>query len=350
MPIGFKYGREARVGLILSEKECVVAGVTTTNKCAAAPVIYSRQILDGGRASAIVVNSGNANACTGEQGLKAAREMAFIASRELGLEQGQVIVASTGKIGVPLDMETIRNDIVAAGYELSRENIDEVAQAILTTDTRTKKIEVDLGDAKIVGIAKGSGMIHPDMATMLAFIMTDAKVEHAQLQKALEEAVSISFNMITVDGDTSTNDMCVVLANGMAGKVSSTVFLRGLVKVCTYLAKEIARDGEGATKLFKVQVNHAESHEEAVSAAKTIAGSPLVKTAVHGADPNWGRVAAAIGRSGALIDPDTIAIKMEDLESEAPKIIVDLNMGESSAIAWGCDLTKGYIDINTKYN
>ncbi|MFH1429018.1 MAG: bifunctional ornithine acetyltransferase/N-acetylglutamate synthase, partial [Candidatus Margulisiibacteriota bacterium] len=184
----------------------------------------------------------------------------------------------------------------------------------------------------------------------LSFIMTDAQVEHAELQKMLEEAVNVSFNMITVDGDTSTNDMCVVMANGMAGKVSSAVFLRGLIKVCTYLAKEIARDGEGATKLLEVRVNHAESHQGAVNAAKTIAGSPLVKTAVHGADPNWGRVAAAIGRSSALFDPDSFVIKMEDLATLEPKIIVDLNMGESSAIAWGCDLTKGYIDINTKYN
>ena len=350
MPKGFKYGAEGRVALIYSEKECVVAGVTTQNKVAAAPIVYSRTILEGGRASAIVVNSGCANACTGEQGLNDAQKMAFITAKELGLEQGKVVVASTGKIGVPLDMNSIRNGIVTAGYELSEANIDKVAQAILTTDLKVKKIEVDLGGATIVGIAKGSGMIHPDMATMLSFIMTDAKVELAELKSALAEAVEQSFNMITVDGDTSTNDMCVVMANGLAGEVSSTVFQRGLIKVCTFLAKEIARDGEGATKLLEVQVLHAESKSDAIKAAKTVAGSPLVKCAVHGADPNWGRVSAAIGRSGALIDPDNIKIRMEELNSAEPKIIIDLNLGKFEAISWGCDLTKGYIDINTKYN
>ena len=347
---GFKYGTDGRVALIYSEKECVVAGVTTQNKVAAAPVIYSRTILAEGRASAIVVNSGCANACTGEQGLNDAQKMAFITAKELGLDQGKVIVASTGKIGVPLDMNSIRNSIVTAGYELSETNIDNVAKTILTTDLRTKQIEIDLGGPKIVGVAKGSGMIHPDMATMLSFIMTDAKVESAELKSALQEAVAQSFNMITVDGDTSTNDMCVVMSNGLAGKVSSLVLLRGLIKVCTFLAKEIARDGEGATKLIEVQVLHASSKQDAIKAAKTVAGSPLVKCAVHGADPNWGRVAGAVGRSGALIDPDHLKISMDELTTAEPKIIIDLNLGEYSATAWGCDLTKGYIDINTKYN
>jgi glutamate N-acetyltransferase/amino-acid N-acetyltransferase len=277
--------------------------------------------------------------------------MAFLTAKECGADQGRVIVASTGKIGIPMDMDKIRNGIVTAAYELSEGSLDNVAQAILTTDTRMKKIEVDLGNGvSMVGIAKGSGMIHPDMATMLSFIMTDAKINVLELRKVLREAVNLSFNMITVDGDTSTNDMCVVLANGMAGEVSSAVFARGLIKVCTHLAKEIARDGEGATKLIEVEVVHAETKQDAIRVAKAVAGSPLVKTAVHGADPNWGRVAAAAGRVEAALQPDKLKIKMEALETAEPKIVVDLNMGTETAIAWGCDLTKGYIDINTEYN
>jgi glutamate N-acetyltransferase/amino-acid N-acetyltransferase len=276
--------------------------------------------------------------------------MAAIAAHKLKTSPDKVIVASTGKIGVPMNMRLIRNGLVEATDALSEKNIESVAKAIMTTDLTKKMISVKVGKASIVGIAKGSGMIHPNMATMLAFIMTDARVTKTELQKALKQAVDVSFNMITVDGDTSTNDMCTVMANGLAGEVNTATFTKGLLEVCTYLAKEMARDGEGATKLIEVEVKHAATQADAIKAAKAVAGSPLVKTAVHGADPNWGRVAAAVGYSGAEVDPDTMVIKMLALSSKEPKIHVDLKKGKFEAVAWGCDLTKGYIDINTKYN
>ena len=352
MALGFKYAASKKVSLIYSENPFNVAGVFTQNKCAAAPVLYTKNIVENHkRAQSVVINSGNANAATGKQGESDVFAMSRLVSEKLGLTPEQTLVASTGKIGVNLDMNYINENIDVASRDLSDKNIEKVAQAILTTDTRVKIIKEKVGETSIVGIAKGSGMIHPNMATMLAFIMTDAQIESSALQNYLQNAVSQTFNMVTVDGDTSTNDMCLLLANGIAGDVvDHLLFQEKLLNVCKYLAKEIVRDGEGATKLIEVIACNACSKKDAILVAKTVASSPLVKTAVCGADPNWGRVVAAVGRSGAAVDVDKIDIEMLYLSSPEPKIIIDLGLGKEIATAWGCDLTKEYININTKYN
>jgi len=373
---GLKVKGGLDVGILYSEAPCFAAGLFTTNRIKAAPVVCSQKHLADGRGRAIVVNSGCANACTGDQGMRDAEAMTELAAKKLGITPGEVVVASTGVIGERLPVER-----VAAGVEkvsLSREGGHELARAIMTTDTSPKEIavKVDGGGFVIGGIAKGSGMIHPTLGTLLCFLTTDAAVDGRFLETALRDAVDVSFNMVTIDGDTSPNDTVVILANGMAGNEAFTqgtaageAFGEALTEVCTYLARRIAADGEGAGKLIEVTVEGALSIGEARMAARTIAGSPLLKAAVHGCDPNWGRVIAALGRSGAEIDGTRIDLFLDSMclmaqgvpgtfdrdrakavmgRSEVP-IRVCLNLADCSATAWGCDLTAEYVAINSEY-
>jgi len=368
------------LGILYSEAPCVAAGVFTRNRVKAAPVRLCQRHLENGRAQAIVVNSGCANACTGDQGTADAEEMALLAAKNLGLSQQDVLVASTGVIGKALPMGRVRAGIGLV--TVSRECGHDLARAIVTTDTFPKEVAVRVslgpgeGDITIGGIAKGAGMIHPDMATLLCFIATDAAVSPAFLRSALKRAVDASFNMVTVDGDTSPNDSVMVLANGLAGNrvirsggPGAEKFEKGLQGVCLFLAKSIARDGEGATRLIEVTVEGALTTAQARRAARTVAGSSLVKAAVHGADPNWGRVIAALGRSGAEMAESKVDLYLDDLclmkagrpllfarerarailfRSEVP-IRVSLNIGEATATAWGCDLSEEYVTINSEY-
>ena len=363
------------LGILCSEGPCVAVGMFTINKVKAAPVVWSQGRVAGGKAQAIVVNAGCANACTGEPGLEDAAEMAKLAAKKLKLKAADVLVASTGVIGHRLPMERI-----AAGLKdisLSVDGGHELAKAIMTTDTFPKEIAVAASDGSftIGGIAKGAGMIHPNMGTMLAFLTTDAAVDRAVLDKALRQAVDVSFNMVTIDGDTSPNDTVVVLANGKAGRVESGTkaekeFQAALTEVCTYLARCIARDGEGATKLIEVKVEKALSLADARAAARTIVGSPLVKAAVHGCDPTWGRIIAAVGRSGCEFDEVKIDLFLNNIcvvrggvahyfdKKEVSLLMsgtevlvqVSLNLGEWQATAWGCDLSAEYVSMNAEYS
>ncbi|MGI9952595.1 bifunctional ornithine acetyltransferase/N-acetylglutamate synthase [Moorellaceae bacterium AZ2] len=370
------------LALIVSDNLATAAAVYTTNKVQAAPLKVTREHLAGGQARAIVVNSGNANACTGEQGLRDARHMAEVTAQAVGCRPEEVVVASTGVIGVPLPMEKVAAGIRQAAQELSAGGSREAAEAIMTTDGRVKEIAIrfNLGGRKITigGIAKGSGMIHPNMATMLAFLTTDAQISPVDLKRALVAAVDTTFNMVTVDGDTSTNDMVVILANGQAGagptgEAEYALFTRALEHVCRYLARLIARDGEGATRLIEVEVQGAGTREDARAIARAIARSNLVKSAVYGADANWGRILCAAGYSGAELDPDRVDIFIQSaagreqlaaggqpvafseeraraiLSAEEVKIIVHLHQGQAVAQAYGCDLTYEYVKINASY-
>jgi len=357
------------------------AGVFTTNLVAAAPVLVSRQNLaeSHGRCCALVVNSGNANACTGRKGLLTARESARAAAKLLNLRPAQVLVASTGVIGVPLELGLVTNQLPALVESLSIENASAVARAIMTTDTFPKscvlRSEVGGKTVYMAGIAKGAGMIHPRMATLLSFLTTDALIGPRTLQNLLRAAVDISFNRITVDGDTSTNDTVLAWASGTAavgvrpGNTSWAWFLEGLTQLCQSLAKMIARDGEGAKKLVIVEVRGARKPSDAERVARAIANSPLVKTAIAGSDPNWGRILCAAGYSGALFDPNKVDIHINDLlvcrdgvdagfdEASARKELegkemtlrLDLHQGDASAHIWTCDLTHDYITINASY-
>lgn len=366
------------LAILFSTAPCVAAGVLTRNRVAAAPVQLCRAHLADGKARAVVANSGCANACTGPQGLQDARETAQLVAAKLGAPEGQVLVLSTGVIGVPLPMDRLRAGIDKVA--LSQNGGHDLARAIMTTDTRPKEIglrfEVGGVTAVIGGVAKGAGMIHPDMATMLSVIATDARVDADFLQEALSRAADGSFNMVSIDGDTSTNDTLLALSNGLAGNelidASSPhreVFQEALNRVCTYLAKEVARDGEGAKCLIEVHVQGAASMAEARAAARTIVSSPLVKSAVHGADPNWGRVLAALGRSGAEFEESQLQVFMGDLcvlrdgspqpfdatvasqLLKCPEVLmrVVLGRGVAEARAWGCDLTEEYVTINSAY-
>ncbi len=379
------------LALIVSEKLAQAAGVFTTNLVKAAPVLVTMEHLKTGCAGAIVVNSGNANACTGETGIKHARIMAAETAYALGISPGDVLVSSTGVIGKTLPIQKVSEGIRMAASKLSPEGSSDAARAILTTDSVIKEISVTgqicKGNVSIGGICKGSGMIHPNMATMLAFITTDVAITPVMLKKALVQSVNESFNMITVDGDTSTNDMVIVMANGLAGNAvidedgpDFQEFWEGLRTVTTSLAKMIVKDGEGATKFVEVRVQGAKTAEDARCIAKTVASSNLVKTAVFGADPNWGRIMAALGRAGVDLDPDLIDVYIGDVlvvrsgiannvnntctcgKSKDPlvaarkvlaeqniEITIDLNAGSSSAAAWTCDLTYDYVKINASY-
>jgi glutamate N-acetyltransferase/amino-acid N-acetyltransferase len=367
--------------LVCDVPAATTAGLFTTNLVAAAPVLLSRQNLaeSHGRCRALVVNSGNANACTGRKGVQAARESARAAARLLNLEPAQVLVASTGVIGVPLEVGLITSQLPALVESLSIENASAVARAIMTTDTFPKSCvlcsEVGGKPVHLAGIAKGAGMIHPRMATLLSFLTTDALIGPRTLQNLLRAAVDASFNCITVDGDTSTNDTVLAWASGVAavgvrpGNTSWAWFLEGLAQLCQTLAKMVARDGEGAKKLVIVEVHGARKPSDAERVARAVANSPLVKTAIAGSDPNWGRILCAAGYSGALFDPNKVDIRINDLllcrdgvdagfdEAAARKELdrkemtlrLDLHQGSASAHIWTCDLTHDYITINASY-
>jgi len=366
--------------LIVSEKQAQAAGVFTSNLVKAAPVLVTMEHLESGFARAIVANSGNANACTGEKGLKDAEMMAEGVASLLAICPQEVAVASTGVIGKALPMDKVSEGIRLAVSNLSPKGSGDAAQAILTTDRSTKEVGLtgSIGgrNVSIGGIAKGSGMIHPNMATMLAFITTDVAIAPIMLRKALVQSVNESFNMITVDGDTSTNDMAIVMANGLAANAlideegpDFDEFCRGLREVTSSLAKMIVKDGEGATKFVEVRVQGASSVEDARCIARTVASSNLVKTAIFGADPNWGRILAAAGRAGVNFHPDLTDVYIGDvlvacsgksggfdedcarkaLAEKNIEITLNLNIGNEAASAWTCDLTYDYVKINASY-
>lgn len=379
---GLKKSGKLDLAVIYSTTPASVAAVFTTNTMAAAPVIVSRLAVAKGTVSAVVVNSGCANACTGPQGLVDAKDMAHITAQLLEIEDHEVIVASTGIIGVNLQMDKINTGIKEAVTELDEKGYDNATVAIMTTDTFPKSCayEFELGGVpvRIAGIAKGSGMIHPNMATMLCVITTDAAIASPILQQSLTEAISLSFNMISVDGDSSTNDMASVLANGLAGNplidniddADYKAFTAALTEVCIYLAQQIVRDGEGATKFLEVTVQGAESFSDAKKAVMAIAKSPLVKTAFFGQDANWGRILCAVGYSEAAVNPEKISLSIGDVtivkegmgvevDEKALKdimaeqditVTVDLNLGESKATMWTCDFSYEYVKINGEYH
>jgi len=380
---GLKKTGRNDLGAIISEVPATAAGVYTTNAFQAAPLHVTRESIGReGKLQAMIVNSGNANACTGQQGLEDARSMRDAAARAFGLEPHLVGVTSTGVIGELLPMDKVLSGISRLPDAVSGEaaGSEQFCQAILTTDLVKKeacvRVIIEGREVHIAGAAKGSGMIHPNMATMLGFITTDANIEAGELESLLRQATNESFNMITVDGDTSTNDMVVVMANGLAGHQPLTPahpewmnFAEGFLHVCRELAKMIARDGEGATKLIEVNVEGAISDEAARAIAKTVVGSSLVKSAAFGADANWGRIIAAIGRSGQPVNVDTVDIRIGDivtlqqsrpvpfdddqateyLKGELVQIYVNLNQGAGRGTAWGCDLTYEYVRINAAY-
>ena len=365
------------LALIVSEREASVAGMFTTNYACAAPVRWSRQVVAGGVARAIVANSGNANCLTGERGERDARRMAELVARRLGCPPIQVVVASTGVIGVPLPMNAIEAGISLA-FERLRDGDDRTtADAILTTDRASKRasltVDTPAGAVRIGAIAKGAGMIAPKMATMLAFITTDAIIDPAALQACLTRVVDATFNCITVDGDTSTNDMVIALANGASGvQITDEAlqpFEQGLYRVCEYLATRIVKDGEGASRIFEVRVLGAANADAARQIARTIAESQLVKTAIHGGDPNWGRVLAATGRSGVPVDLNRARLYLQGTlvfengcpteyneqalveEMQTDEIVLELHLGEGDSAArfWSSDLTAEYVQINAHY-
>lgn len=385
-PLGFEadavycgiknYGEEPLdLGILASEKPCTTAGVFTTNKFRAAPVTLCSEKIAVSDISAIIINSGNANAATGPQGLKDAKEMIALTAESLKLSEYEVIIASTGIIGKHLPMPRVRDGIMS--IKPSSDGGHKLAKAIMTTDLVLKEAAIKTKSGYTLGgAAKGSGMIHPNMATMLAFITTDAPVEKAFLKETFKETVNTTFNMISVDGDTSPNDSAIIMANGLFGgevitkdSEKAAEFTEALTELCTYLAKAIARDGEGATKLIEVKVEGAKNIEDARLAARAVTTSPLVKTAMHGNDPNWGRIIVAAGYSGAEFVQEKADLFIGDMQllekgapcgfdeakasiiidSEVVKVTLNLNLGEFSATAWGCDLTKEYITINSDY-
>lgn len=370
------------VAIIVSEDNTASA-VFTRNKILAAPVLVSKESLKDGRLSAIVANSGNANCCTGKEGLENAREMTDRVSKSLHVKREDVAVASTGVIGRELTMNTINTLIDKALIKLenSPKASRDAAEAIMTTDTFPKELAVEStltsGEKfRIGGICKGSGMVAPNMGTFLCFITTDIEASPEELKQALKEAVDNTFNMVVVDGDVSTNDTVTLMASGYSGRIDHK-FQEALEYLCTGLSRMTARDGEGATKLIEVTVKGGGTREDARKAAKAIVISPLVKSAFFGGDPNWGRIAAAVGNSGARIDEKTMTISLESphkkveivkkgsikafdgsweletaeeiMQEEEIKITVDLSLGEAEATAYGCDLTYDYVRINAEY-
>ena len=363
---GIKPGGALDLALIYTEKPAAAAAVFTQNTFIAAPLVVSKEHLreTGNRVRAVIVNSGNANAATGESGIVAARATAEALASHLGCRANETIVSSTGVIGRRLPVEKIRQGIPQLVETLRPDHLELVARGIMTTDTVPKIASAEIGGARIAGIAKGAGMIHPDMATMLSFIITDAEVGQRELDQALRYAVQRSFNSISVDGDTSTNDMVVVLANGASGvRLESSQFRESLLRVCTKLATAIVRDGEGATKFVEIDIEGAPTEEAARTIGRAIARSPLVKTAIYGADPNWGRIVGAIGNSGVALKSDRVDIYIggvpisdatleqtqRKLREKEIQIRVVLYSGSASARVWTCDLTEGYIRINADY-
>ncbi len=380
---GIRKNRTKRdIALIKSEVRANAAAVYTTNLVKGAPLTVTKNNISDGKAQAVVCNSGNANTCNAD-GIEKAQEMCRITAEELGIDEKDIVVASTGVIGMPFDNTPIRNGMRELVSGLGN-NSQLAAEGIMTTDTRLKEIAVKFTvggkECKIGGIAKGSGMIHPNMATMLVFITTDCAISSEMLQKALSSDIANTFNMVSVDGDTSTNDMVTVLANGMAGNEEITcegedftLFMEALNSVTVFLCKKIAGDGEGATKLIECKVNGAKTENDAKKIAKSIICSSLVKAAMFGADANWGRVLCAIGYSGADTDVGKVDVSFvskkgeitvcengagvpfseekakEILLEEEIDIVVKLNNGEYNTVAWGCDLTYDYVKINGDY-
>lgn len=378
---GIKKSGNLDVAVIYTKTQAVVAGTFTQNKVAAAPVYVSKEVVATGTAHAIVANAGCANACTGQQGLDDAHKMAQIAADELGVNADDVIVGSTGVIGVSLPVDKLEAGIKDAVANLSADGSGNAGRAIITTDTHSKSVtcefELSGKTVRMGAIAKGSGMIRPNMATMLCYITTDIAIDQALLQKAVSGCVEKSFNMISVDGDMSTNDMVIVLANGEANNAKITeenadyqIFFDKLMMLCTELAKQIAADGEGASKFLTINVKGAKSFADAKTVGMAIANSPLVKTAFFGEDPNWGRVICAVGYSGADMVPEKTVVKFGGITIFAngtgatydekalahvmkeKDIVIDieLNMGQEDATVWSCDLSYEYVKINGEYH
>ena len=371
------------LALIYSECKATAAAVYTTNKVKGAPLTVTKENISDGYAQAIICNSGNANTCNAN-GIEVAQEMCTLLASELKLSANDIVVASTGVIGQPLDITPIKNGIPALVNGLGKENSQDAAEGIMTTDTRLKEIaisfDIDGHECRIGGIAKGSGMIHPNMATMLVFITTDCNISAKMLQKALSTDIQNTFNMVSVDGDTSTNDMVTILANGMAGNIeiseegdSFNKFMKALNTLTIYLCRKIAGDGEGATKLLECEVSGACDEYNAKLMAKSVICSSLVKSAMFGSDANWGRVLCAIGYSGANVDVNKVFVSfvskkgeisvcengagVDFSEEKAKEILledeitikINLGDGDGHAVAWGCDLTYDYVKINGDY-
>jgi glutamate N-acetyltransferase/amino-acid N-acetyltransferase len=376
---GLKKDKGLDLALIVSETEATVAGVFTTNKVVAAPVILTREHVKNGGARVIIANAGNANACTGKSGLRDARRTAQLVADKLGIGSDEVLVASTGVIGQPLDVDKIAAAMPSLIEGLSTDGIPTAAQAIMTTDSFAKisHFEGSAGGQpyRILGVAKGAGMIMPNMATMLCFVMSDIRMDSHDLNGLLSSSVETTFNRITVDGDTSTNDTVLVMANGMAGNRVLTEadlkeFAEGLKTVMAELAQMIVRDGEGATKVIHMQIKGAQSASDALKAVRTVGNSSLVKTACYGEDPNWGRIMAALGRADIVMDEEKVDIWVNDIlivsaglgrgqeaEKKATEIMVqkeytltiDLHQGDFEDRMITCDLTHEYVSINANY-
>ena len=372
------------LAIIYSDVPATACGVYTKNKVKGAPLLITKEHLSNKCAQAIIINSGNANTCTGNDGLEKAKKMTVLCGKALNVKADDVLVASTGVIGVPLNIDAIKDGIPIAVANLDSQSGHSAAEAIITTDTSTKEISIEFeidGVPVVIGaMAKGSGMIHPNMATMLSFITTDLNIDAKLLKEALKSSVDLSYNRVSVDGDSSTNDMVVILANGLAGNATITekdekysIFLEALNTLNIHLAKEIAKDGEGATKLIECNVSGSKDEKSAEILAKSVINSSLVKTAIFGSDANWGRVLCALGYADADFDPNLVSVYFasesdsilvcengcsvefdetkakEILLKDAVKINIDLHSGNASATAWGCDLTYDYVKINGEY-
>ena len=378
---GIKATEIKDIALIVTNTPATAAGVFTKNSVTAAPVIVCREHLSDGQAQAVIVNSGNANACTGEVGMANAQQMAASTAEQLGIDAELVLVSSTGVIGQQLPMDKIESGIQAAANALSTEGGADAAEAIMTTDTYPKSVAVEIEirgtPVRIGGIAKGSGMIAPNMATMLSYLTTDAKINAETLQAALNRVVDDTYNLLTVDTDRSTNDTVLILATGHADHTEIAAaegkdyeaFCEGLLCVCTELVKMLARDGEGATKLVEVVVKRANNRDDAEKAARAVAESPLVKTAVFANDANWGRIMMAIGKSGAAFDPYQVDVWLADYQlvkdgmdagydedkatalfaQDPVRIMIDLCAGDAAVTMWTCDYSYDYIRINADY-
>jgi glutamate N-acetyltransferase/amino-acid N-acetyltransferase len=375
---GIKSEQNLDLGILYCDNSCTAASVFTSNLIKAAPVIISSKHLANKQAQAVVVNAGCANACTADQGLKDAVEMARLTADKLGINQNDVLIASTGLIGAPLPMDSIKTGI--HNITVEKEGGHKFARAIMTTDTKPKEIALKVntkdGSFTIGGVTKGAGMIHPNMATMLCFIATDAKVEADFLQESLKSAIANSFNMIDIDGDTSTNDTVFLLSSGTAGNTlinqkNGSNFQAALNEVCTYLAKAMVKDAEGATKFIEINVEGAKTTLDARKVARTVASSTLVKTAAYGSDPNWGRIMASLGTAQVTVDEGKIDIYVNDVcvfkqgipapfdnkklrlamsNNTEIKIKIVLNMGNEKAVAWSSDLSEAYVIVNSAYS
>jgi len=372
------------LALIYSEVPAVAAGMYTKNKVKGAPIYITKEHLTNKKAQAIIINSGNANTCNGDDGLNKAKKMASLQAKELQLKTDDVLVASTGVIGVPLNIDAIKDGIPLLTEKLSKQGFDDASSAIMTTDTFKKQLALEfyIGDKKVTigSMAKGSGMIEPNMGTMLSFITTDLSISPQLLHEALEFSVKLTYNRVSVDGDTSTNDMILILANGLAENPTITekdenyyAFLKVLTELNTIMAKNIAKDGEGATKLLECQIIGANTEEDAVILGKSVINSSLVKTAMFGSDANWGRILCALGYTSIDFDPEKVDVSFESHagtikvceagsslpfdEDKAKKILneneiiikVNLFLGDYNAYVWGCDLSYEYVKINGDY-